>query len=45
MVRRVPDLTKIQRLIDYRPQRDLDSILRDVLTDQKKALADPSRPL
>jgi UDP-glucose 4-epimerase len=31
MVRRVPDLTKIQRQIGYRPTRNLDAILRDVL--------------
>jgi UDP-glucose 4-epimerase len=31
MVRRVPDLTKIHRLIGYRPTRHLDQILADVL--------------
>jgi UDP-glucose 4-epimerase len=30
MVRRVPDLTKIRRMIDYRPTRNLDQILSDV---------------
>lgn len=34
MVRRVPDLGKIGRLLGYRPTRDLDQILRDVLSDQ-----------
>ena len=33
MVRRVPDLGKIRRLIDYRPTRKLDQILADVLED------------
>ncbi|WP_435016341.1 NAD-dependent epimerase/dehydratase family protein [Tundrisphaera sp. TA3] len=33
MVRRVPDLGKIRRLIDYRPTRKLDQILADVLDD------------
>ena len=33
MVRRVPDLTKIRRMIDYRPTRNLDQILHDVLTE------------
>ena len=31
MARRVPDLTKIRRLIDYRATRGLDQILEDVL--------------
>ena len=34
MARRVPDLTKVQRLIGYRATRDLDQILHDVLADQ-----------
>jgi UDP-glucose 4-epimerase len=34
MVRRVPDLAKIRRLIGYRPTRGLDQILADVLADQ-----------
>ena len=34
MVRRVPDLTKTRRLIGYRPTRDLDQILADVLAEQ-----------
>ena len=33
MVRRVPDLSKIRRLMDYRPSRSLDQILADVLAD------------
>ena len=35
MVRRVPDLSKIQQLIGYRPIRNLDQILRDVVADQQ----------
>ncbi|HEV3164949.1 MAG TPA: NAD-dependent epimerase/dehydratase family protein [Isosphaeraceae bacterium] len=35
MIRRVPDLTKIRRLIGYRPSNNLDQILADVLTDQR----------
>ena len=34
MVRRVPDLAKVRRLIGYRPTRDLDQILADVLAEQ-----------
>jgi UDP-glucose 4-epimerase len=34
MVRRVPDLTKIRKLIGYRPTRNLDQILADILADQ-----------
>jgi UDP-glucose 4-epimerase len=30
MARRVPDLSKIRRMIDYRPTRNLDQILADV---------------
>ena len=33
MVRRVPDLSKIRRLTGYRPTRDLDQILADVLAE------------
>ena len=34
MVRRVPDLSKIRRMIDYRATRGLDQILNDVLDEQ-----------
>ncbi len=34
MHRRVPDLTKVRRLIGYEPTRDLDQILADVIADQ-----------
>jgi UDP-glucose 4-epimerase len=36
MVRRVPDLTKIHRLIGYKPSRNLDQILADILAEQKR---------
>jgi UDP-glucose 4-epimerase len=35
MLRRVPDLTKIRRLLHYRPTKGLDRILADVLADQQ----------
>jgi UDP-glucose 4-epimerase len=35
MRRRVPDLTKIQKAIGYRPKRGLDQILKDVIADLK----------
>ena len=35
MTRRVPDLSKIRRLIDYRPSRDLDAILGDVIAERR----------
>ena len=35
MTRRVPDLGKIRRLIGYRPTRNLDQILADVLAEQR----------
>ncbi len=33
MVRRVPDLSKIRRLIGYKPTRNLDQILADILAE------------
>lgn len=44
MVRRVPDLTKIRRLIGYRPTRDLDHILADVLAYQTSRRAPAAGP-
>ena len=35
MVRRVPDLSKIRKLIGYQPTRNLDQILKDVRRDQE----------
>ena len=35
MIRRVPDLAKVQRLIGYRPTRNLDQILADLLADPR----------
>jgi UDP-glucose 4-epimerase len=40
MVRRVPDLTKVGRLIGYRPTRNLDQILDDVLAEATAGLRD-----
>lgn len=36
MLRRVPDLGKIRRLIGYRPTRNLDQILADVIEDHDR---------
>jgi UDP-glucose 4-epimerase len=36
MVRRIPDLAKIRRLIDYAPTRNLDQILADVIAEQSR---------
>jgi UDP-glucose 4-epimerase len=44
MHRRVPDLTKVRRLIGYKPTRDLDQILADVVAEQTKARAARARP-
>jgi UDP-glucose 4-epimerase len=41
MLRRVPDLAKVRRLIGYRPTRDLDQILADIVDDQAR---NPLRP-
>jgi UDP-glucose 4-epimerase len=35
MHRRVPDLSRVKRLIGYRPSRDLDQVLADVLASQR----------
>jgi nucleoside-diphosphate-sugar epimerase len=35
MIRRVPDLTKIRRMIGYKPSRNLNQILADVVSDKK----------
>jgi UDP-glucose 4-epimerase len=42
MLRRVPDLSKVRRLIDYRPSRSLDHILADVLAEHRRRGATPS---
>ena len=36
MARRVPDLSKVRKLIGYRPTRGLDDILADVLAEQTR---------
>ncbi len=36
MQRRVPDLTRVRRLIGYEPTRDLDQILRDTLAEIRR---------
>jgi len=36
MRRRVPDLTKINEAVGYVPKRNLDTILQDVIADQKQ---------
>jgi len=36
MQRRVPDTSKIERLIGFRPTRDLDAIIQDVVDDLRK---------
>lgn len=40
MIRRVPDLAKIRRLIDYQPRFGLDRILADVLADLSASAID-----
>jgi UDP-glucose 4-epimerase len=39
MRRRVPDLSKIHKLIDYQPSVDLDEILESVIDYQRSELA------
>ncbi len=40
MRRRVPDLSKIAALIGYRPQRNLDQIIRDVVESKRQGARD-----
>jgi UDP-glucose 4-epimerase len=39
MARRVPDLSKLERTIGYRPRTPLDQIIADVVAEQRAALA------
>ena len=39
MYRRVPDIAKVQRLIDWRPSRTLENIVQDVVDHQLRAAA------
>jgi len=38
MLRRVPDLTRLERTINFRPRTPLASIIRDVVADQRARL-------
>ncbi len=38
MQRRIPDLTKLERTIDFRPRTSLATIIRDVVADQRARL-------
>jgi UDP-glucose 4-epimerase len=44
MYRRVPDIAKVQALIDWRPSRSLENIVRDVAAHQQR-LASPRTPV
>ena len=35
MQRRIPDLTRLTRMIDFRPRTPLAEIIRDVVADQR----------
>lgn len=41
MRRRVPDVSKLERTIDFRPRTPLETIVSDVLEDQRRRLAEP----
>jgi UDP-glucose 4-epimerase len=38
MLRRVPDLTRLERTIGFRPRTPLAEIIRDVVADQRAGL-------
>ena len=35
MMRRVPDVTKLERVTGFRPRTSLEEIIRDVVADQR----------
>jgi UDP-glucose 4-epimerase len=41
MSRRVPDISRIQNLIDYRPTHTIDEIIQSVIDDQRHSLTTP----
>jgi UDP-glucose 4-epimerase len=45
MQRRLPDITKAQTAFDFRPRRDLDQILADVISDQRSFLDRRKEPV
>ena len=44
MLRRVPDVSKLERLTGFRPVTPLSEIIRDVVADQRGRLPAPGRP-
>lgn len=44
MLRRVPDVTKLERVTGFRPRTPLSEIIRDVVADQRARLAEQRRP-
>ena len=44
MMRRVPDVAKLERVTGFRPRTPLTEIIRDVVADQKGTLAGQGRP-
>jgi len=44
MARRVPDVTKLERMTDFRPRIPLSTIIGDVLADQDRKLRVEGRP-
>jgi UDP-glucose 4-epimerase len=43
MMRRVPDVTRLERLTGFRPQTSLEEIVRDVVDDQRQRFASGGR--
>ena len=44
MLRRVPDVTKLERATGFRPRTPLSGIIRDVVADQRARLSEQRRP-
>lgn len=41
MQRRVPDVSKLERMIGYRPATPLDQVIQDVIAERRTAVAEP----
>jgi len=44
MLRRVPDVSKLERVTGFRPMTPLSEIIRDVVADQRPRAVEQGRP-
>ena len=43
MPRRIPDISRLQRMIGYRPTKDLEQIIRSIVDDQQRRIQPQER--